>query len=295
LEVGALPQAHAGAADRAAGSQNIELRNFKKRLVSSGRNVRWRGQRSMRKRFSVRNFGFWMAAAALLLATPETPARLRAQTATASPPSTHAPSGRGKVLTLGVAASGVVQKIPVADGAHVDAGQLLLQIDCRPLEEEIKLRAAERDAAQAAFERARNGTRLDEIAIGEANVGVATARAEEAEAAYGRLTALTEGVTVTRAQVLQDQRDARVTAAQLEDARKRLALLKAGSRPEDIAEALAKRDAAAAGLATAEARLDQCSVRAPVAGIVQVTATLGQFVSTSVPDVLLRLTADPAP
>jgi multidrug resistance efflux pump len=196
---------------------------------------------------------------------------------------------------LGVAATGIIQKILVADGAHVDAGQLLLQIDCRPLQEEIKLRAADRDAAEAAFERTRNGTRLDEIAIGEANVGVAQARAEEAQASYGRLTALTEGVTVTRAQILQDQRDARVTAAQLEDAKKKLALLKAGSRDEDIAEALAKRDAAAANLAVAGARLDQCSLRAPVAGTVQAVATLGQFVSTSVPATLLQLTPDPEP
>jgi multidrug resistance efflux pump len=196
---------------------------------------------------------------------------------------------------LGVAATGIIQKILVADGAHVDAGQLLLQIDCRPLQEEIKLRAADRDAAEAAFERTRNGTRLDEIAIGEANVGVAQARAEEAQASYGRLTALTEGVTVTRAQILQEQRDARVTAAQLEDAKKKLALLKAGSRDEDIAEALAKRDAAAANLAVAGARLDQCSLRAPVAGTVQAVATLGQFVSTSVPATLLQLTPDPEP
>jgi HlyD family secretion protein len=196
---------------------------------------------------------------------------------------------------LGVAATGIIQKILVADGAHVDAGQLLLQIDCRPLQEEIKLRAADRDAAEAAFERTRNGTRLDEIAIGEANVGVAQARAEEAQASYGRLTALTEGVTVTRAQILQDQRDARVTAAQLEDAKKKLALLKAGSRDEDIAEALAKRDAAAANLAVAGAQLDQCSLRAPVAGTVQAVATLGQFVSTSVPATLLQLTPDPEP
>jgi pyruvate/2-oxoglutarate dehydrogenase complex dihydrolipoamide acyltransferase (E2) component len=130
----------------------------------------------------------------------------------AGAPGAHA-QGPGKAMPLGVAASGVVQKILVADGAHVEAGQVLLQLDCRVLEAEIRVRAANRAAAQAAYERARNGTRPDEIAIGQANVGVALARAQEAEAAYGRLTALTEGVTVTRAQILQDQRDARVTAA----------------------------------------------------------------------------------
>jgi HlyD family secretion protein len=194
-------------------------------------------------------------------------------------------------LSLGVAASGVVQKIMVPDGAHVDAGQLLLQLDCRPLQVEIEARSADRDAAEAVYERTRNGPRLDEIAIGEANVGVALAKAEEARDAYARLEALTLGV-VTRAELLATRRDARVTTAQLEDAHKRLALLQAGSRAEDIAESLARRDAAVAEFELAQAQLDQCSVRAPVPGIVQFVATLGQFVSVSVPQTLVRLAPD---
>jgi HlyD family secretion protein len=196
----------------------------------------------------------------------------------------------GKTLLLGVAVSGVVAKLLVPDGAHVDAGQALLQIDCRPLEAEIKMRTADGDAAEAAYERARNGSRPDDIAIGEANVGVARARAEESADTYARLRALTEGVSVTRAQLLEGRRDARITAAQLEDSLKRLALLQAGSREEDIAEALGKRNAAAAALDEARARLDQCSLRAPVAGTARFDVTLGQFVSVAVPTTLVRLT-----
>jgi len=83
-----------------------------------------------------------------------------------------------------------------------------------------------------------------------------------------------------------------VTAAQLDDARKRLALLVAGSRQEDIAEALARRDAAAASLEEGRAQLDQCSLKAPVAGVVQVTTNVGQFVSVAIPQTLARLTPD---
>jgi len=202
-----------------------------------------------------------------------------------------APLG-AKTLSLGVAATGVVEKVMVPDGAHVEAGQVLLQLDCRPVQVEIKARAAERDAAEAAYERTRNGPRVDEIAIGAANVGVAQAKAEEALDSYNRLRALTEGISVTRAQLLEGRRDARVTAAQLEDSRKRLALLQAGSREEDIAESLARRDAAVAEFDLAQARLDQCSLRAPVPGIVEFVATLGQFVSEAVPATLARLTPD---
>lgn len=206
-----------------------------------------------------------------------------------------AQSAPPRVLTLGVAVSGVIGKIVVADGANVDAGQLILEIDCRPLAAEARMRAAYAAAQQAAYERARNGSRPDEIAVGEANVGVAQARSEEAADALARAGKLTEGVSVTRAQILEIRRDARVSAAQLEDTRKRLALLVAGSRPEDIAEALARRDAAAAEADEVKARLDQCALKAPVAGTVKLDATLGQFVSVYAPATLARLTPDKAP
>ena len=223
---------------------------------------------------------------ALLATLTSAPPNLYAQTKAEAPMT-------GVVLSLGVAATGVIAKIVVADGAHVKAGQILLQVDCRPIEEDIKARAALLDAQEAAFERTRNGPRPEEVAIGEANLGVAEARAEEAHDALNRAAALTTGITITKAQFLETQRNARVTAAQLEDAKKKLALLRAGSRQEDIAEAAARRDAAAGQLAEAKARLEQCSIRAPADGVVNVTANVGQFVSTYAPVTLLRLTVGP--
>jgi multidrug resistance efflux pump len=193
---------------------------------------------------------------------------------------------------LGVAASGVVARVLVADGARVAAGQRLVELDCRPLEADIKVKTAALAATEAAYTRAKNGPRPDEIAIGEANVGVAQARSEEAADALARAHALTEGVTVTRAQILQVRRDARVSAAQLNDAQKRLALLHAGSRQEDIDEAKARRDEAAADRDLAKAKLDQCVVVAPVAGTAEVLVSPGQFVSEYAPAPLVRLTPD---
>ena len=36
-------------------------------------------------------------------------------------------------MALGVAQSGVVRAIDVVDGAHVEAGQVLVELDCEPL------------------------------------------------------------------------------------------------------------------------------------------------------------------
>ena len=46
---------------------------------------------------------------------------------------------------------------------------------------------------------------------------------------------------MTRVQIDQAQRDARIAAALLEEVKAKLALLKAGSREEDITEARARR------------------------------------------------------
>jgi multidrug resistance efflux pump len=135
-----------------------------------------------------------LAALPPLVALAQTPSRV------ASPAST---------MQLGIAATGVIEKIFVRDGDHVDAGQLLVTIDCRPLQAEIKVRGANLAAAEAAFIRARNGPRPDEIAIGEANVGVGRARAEEAQAAYDRAQELREGITISRANLLQPPRSSK--------------------------------------------------------------------------------------
>jgi multidrug resistance efflux pump len=120
----------------------------------------------------------------------------------------------------------------------------------------------------------------------------AVARAEEARAALDRANAMEVGVAITRAQLLVVERDSRVAAALLLDARKKLALLNAGSRAEDIAEAKARRDGAAAFLGEGKTDLDQCSVRAPAAGTVKILVTVGQFVSTYAPATLIQLTLD---
>jgi multidrug resistance efflux pump len=210
----------------------------------------------------------------------------------ASAAPTFAQNAAPGVLKLGLPASAVIKEISVADGAHVDAGAILLKLDCRLVEEEIKLRTANLEAARAVHDKARNGARADEIAIGLANVGVAAARAEEADAAFRRLSQLAEGVAITRAQLLQARREARVTAAQLEDAQKRLALLRAGTRSEEIMESSAKQEAAEASLGAAKVQLDQCALKAPAPGRVKFVATLGQFISAAVPVTLVELTPD---
>jgi len=187
----------------------------------------------------------------------------------------------------------VVSDLLVHEGSRVHSGEVLLKLDCRPIEADVHTRETHLRAAQATFDRVRNGSRPDEIAVGEAVVGYSQARAEEAEKTLERTIALQEGVTVTTARILEVKRDARIAAAQLEEAHARLNLLRAGSREEDIRQAEALRDAAAAELAATRARLDQCSVRAPADGtVLDVLVNPGQFLSYAVPQALLHIVPD---
>ena len=196
-------------------------------------------------------------------------------------------------MSIGVAATGIVSEILVHEGSRVQAGQLLVKLDCAPHEADVRTRQAHLAAAQATYDRYRNGSRPDEIAVGEAVVGYSQARAEEAEKALQRTLELQEGVTVTTARVLEVKRDARIAAAQLAEARAQLNLLRAGSREEDIRQAKALRDAAAADLDASRDRLDQCSVNAPVDGVVlDVLINQGQFLSLAVPQPLLHIVRD---
>lgn len=74
-----------------------------------------------------------------------------------------------------------MQSIDIQDGAHVEAGQVLVELDCAPLRKEIDVRTAE-----AVYERVVHGPRPEEITIGEASVGVAEARAEARAASATR-------------------------------------------------------------------------------------------------------------
>lgn len=201
--------------------------------------------------------------------------------------------GGGDLISLGASTTGTISQLLVKTGDHVDAGQPLLRVDCRDLESEIAARKADLAVSEAILARVTHGSRPEEIAIGEANVNLAAARLHEAQKEFDRAQSLHEGVTVTRVQIDQAERDARMASAMLEEVRAKLVLLKVGSREEDIAEAHARRDAAKARVDAATARLNYCTVAAPISGIIMSTrVSPGQLISLMAPATLITMVDD---
>jgi len=176
--------------------------------------------------------------------------------------------GSQDAVAVGASISGIVDKVTVGQGDKVAAGQVLVRIACRDVEAQLAARTAEHEAAQAFHRKLVNGPRREDIDIAEAELKLAEARHTEAQIRVTRSTRLVDSNAVSQAIRDTNDRDARMAAAQRDAARHRVALLKAGTREEELAEAQAKMHAARHAVAVTGAELAKCDVKSPVDGIV---------------------------
>ena len=180
-------------------------------------------------------------------------------------------------IQIGSKIGGRVTQVPVEEGQIVKAKTVLVRFECDELkaqrsQAQAKVEQAQADldkmlrgnrpeeiaqsdatalAQKASLDAARNGPRRQEIDQAQADFSAAFADASNAEITYKRMEKLVATDTISRQQ-FDDARDKRDGAAQrAESARQRLALLQAGTRPEDLraAEDKYKQAEAAAILA----------------------------------------------
>lgn len=169
-------------------------------------------------------------------------------------------------IEIGSKVGGRVTSVPVEEGQGVKAGQVLVRFECDALEaqhaqataqvvqaqadldrmlrgnrpEEIAEAESNASAQKAALEEADHGPRPQEIAQAQADLAAAQADAVDAESYYQRMAKLAASDTISRQQ-FDDARAKRDSAAEkAKSAGERLALLQAGTRPEDLAAARAR-------------------------------------------------------
>ena len=227
-------------------------------------------------------------------------------------------------IRVGSKVGGRVTAVPVEEGENVKAGTLLVRFECDELTaqhaqavaevqqaranlermlrgnrpEEIEEALAAAKAQRAVLDAAENGPRKQEIKQAQADYASASADAADAEKSFQRMEKLVAKEEISRQQ-FDDGIARRDTAAeQAESARQRLALLQAGTRPEDLraaearyrqaqaAAVLARKgfreediEAARGRLAEAEglvaeldARLRETALRAPANAIIEVVS-----------------------
>ena len=175
-------------------------------------------------------------------------------------------------VELAFRVTGRIAKLDVDEGAHVEAGAELAQLDRVPFEQDAAAATAEVAMAQAQFEKATRGFRSEEIAQAAATVRQREADLANARVTLERLEGLFPQGAITRQQ--KDDAEARVreSEAQLAGAREQLALVTRGSRVEDIQMQEANLASAKAHLDKARTALGDATLLAPSPGTVAVRA-----------------------
>lgn len=163
-------------------------------------------------------------------------------------------------MDLGAQVTGTVLAVPVAEGQHVAAGQLLVQLNA----EEARATLAQAElAVQQAQARLRQLREL-QAPVAEQTLRQARATADTARAAAERQQALFRQGFINQAALDESARALEVAEAQWRSAQLQVATTRPGGSDLALAEAALVQAAAAAD--AARARLAYQQLRAPAAG-----------------------------
>jgi HlyD family secretion protein len=170
-------------------------------------------------------------------------------------------------VVLTATANEIVTSLPLAEGSAVSAGTILVELENSLQAANLTVAQARLEEAEADLARLRSGPRQEEIAIAEAGVTGAEAIYIEAEATLERNERLVKSGTITQARLEQDIARRDRALADLTRARQTLGELRAGTRDEEISIAEAHVRAAEAQVAAETTRLARLTIRATRDGI----------------------------
>jgi HlyD family secretion protein len=168
---------------------------------------------------------------------------------------------------------GTLLALPYWEGDRVTAGKVIARFDTVDAVHDLARAQAELAAADARLRLLLAGTRREDIQRAEAVLARDEADLANATLDLTRLEGLADRGTAT----LKARDDARTRREMLDRSvaadRAQLEELKAGPRPQEIEQARAQRDAAAASVAIATQRIADATVVAPSDGVVTTRAS----------------------
>jgi HlyD family secretion protein len=171
-------------------------------------------------------------------------------------------------VTLGFRVPGKLAKLAYDEGDKVKEGEVLASLDDEPYRNQIANAQAQVESLRARLKLRETGNRPEEIAQARALVREREATAANAERLFKR----NEELITAKAVSVQDRDNAAASydeaEARLKSARDNLALLEAGFRVEDIAQAKADLAQAEAALATATLQAKDTVLAAPSDGVI---------------------------
>ncbi len=182
------------------------------------------------------------------------------------------PSLNGRVEAylsdLGPRVGGRLVELKVTEGQRVKAGDLLARVSAEELDAAVTRDLAGFDVAEAKRLELANGSRQEDIAMGEARVRDAGAALRLAEDTLGRARRLNADKVLSQAELDKAQAERDRAEASLHLQERALAELKAGARREQRLGASAESQRAKATLQVTKATAGFLEVRAPFDGVV---------------------------
>ncbi len=171
-------------------------------------------------------------------------------------------------VNLGFKVGGRIAALAVDEGDSVETGQLLATLDKQYFEDSLHLAEAQRNQAQANFDRLQNGSRPEEIEQARAQTATAQAALLRAEQDHARSTTLIAQKAIAAAD-FDATRAAFVEAkAAVNSAEAAQRLVELGPRVEDIAAGQAQLQAAEAQVVVSQRQLVDSQILAPHAGVI---------------------------
>lgn len=179
---------------------------------------------------------------------------------------------------------GRVQERLVGEGMLVTRGQVVARLDIEDLEREVRLKEAERRAADATLRELLAGSRSQEIDAARATVARAQAEAVRLGLDFKRASALYSREVIAAREFEAAKAADEVARARLAEAREALLLVEEGPRKETIEQARARLDQAREALQLAKVRLSYGTIVSPLPGVVlSENVEAGDYVAPGTP------------
>ncbi|HEY4426307.1 MAG TPA: efflux RND transporter periplasmic adaptor subunit [Pyrinomonadaceae bacterium] len=198
--------------------------------------------------------------------------------------------GQSDIINVGAGADGVLTSILVQEGQQVRAGQVIALIDCREIESQINEARALAERASQNRLRLLRGSRTEERRKAADETAVARAQYKQAQLQYQRVAQLYKTGDVSKEELDKAGRDLEVAEATLHATENQQTFVNAPPLPEELARADSEVRLAEEQARTAKARLDKCTIKAPLSGTVLRTfLKAGESVSTVFPQPIVSL------
>ena len=173
-----------------------------------------------------------------------------------------------QTAALAFRVGGPLIEVRVKPGDAVHKGDVLMRIDPRDYDRQVKATQAALTAAEAQFDAMKKGARLEDIRALEANLDAGKAKREYVKKQHERLGRLVDHKAVSRSQFDNVESELDAADASVRALEQELIKAKAGSRLEDIRAQEARISGLKTQLQVAEDKLEDTRLTPPFDGVI---------------------------